>query len=307
MTTERPLPDRCGARVTDKVGAEIVFDDATVAGADDETVGTLTDADVGAIRLVGPENKTDIDAEPEYEQLREYLWSDFVPTHVCLRPDVEYPAELDGHLLEVEAPPGAEKEAGDPLVRGTWYRCESTPDVSNRTSELQGFCERWPMSDSERCYNHQGGGAPEGNTNAITHGLYAQRTNFYQVLDTEEKQFVESLVDQWIEMSPYERDNTAVINDLYRCAIDQIRAWYGVEEFADASGPNGLTEEQEVFDGEDVHEIVEEHPANLPYSRLDRDVQDKLKKLDVYNKSEKQQAEATMSLAQKLSGMGDDE
>ena len=96
-----------------------------------------------------------------------------------------------------------------------------------------------------------------------------------------------------------------MVNELYRCAIDQVRAWMGIEEFVEDGEIDGIVKEQEIFDGEEVHEIEDEHPANLPYSRLDNDVRSKLKDMNIFDSPEAQQADATESLAQKLSGLSD--
>jgi hypothetical protein len=105
----------------------------------------------------------------------------------------------------------------------------------------------------------------------------------------------------------FDRENVAMVNELYRCGIDQLRAWEGVDEFVNNGSKDGLVTEQQIYDGEDVIEIEDEHPANLPYSRLDRDIQSKLKDLGIYGEDpESKKADATDSLARKLSGLSDE-
>jgi hypothetical protein len=50
---------------------------------------------------------------------------------------------------------------------------------------------------------------------------------------------------------------------------------------------------------------VDEHPVNLPLSRLDRDVSKRLKELGIYDDPESEKADATKSLAEALSGSDD--
>jgi len=329
MVTERPLPDRCGARVTDKVGLEVHLDSDAVGETGDATV--LTDAVIDTVRLHAPDSATTIDGPPVYKEIREYLWDDYEVTHVAIKAGGSVREELAS--LESDPTPATETETATPTATVTvaddldapslqtgdvieadadthvWVTiADAVETVTNARAELQGFCERYPMNDpdTERCYNHQGGGAAEGNTNAMTHGLYAQRTNYYESLDDSDKEFVEAMADSWIEQAPFDRDNIGKVDQVYRIAIDQLRAWSGVDEFVDGDTPQGLVTDQEVFDGEEVHEVTQEHPANLPYSRLDNDIQGKLKDLGIYGDDpESKQADATESLAQMLSGSSD--
>lgn len=303
MASEKPLPDRCGARVVTKTGLEISLANGT----------SITDETIAAVRLASADGQTTIDAPASYESVREYLWDDYTVTLVAVPGTVDQPVGSD--IDCVETPDAPTSTTDNPVTHDkdthTWLAIgPHVTGVTNHETELEGFCERYPMRDTDhgRCYVHQGSdGPPDGNTNAMTHGIYAQRTNFYQALDNEDKQFIEAMVDSWIEQAPFDRDNVGMVNDLYRCAIDQVRAWAGIDEFVEDGTIEGLVKEQEIFDGEEVHEIEDEHPANLPYSRLDNDVRSKLKDIGVYDSPEQQQAEATESLAKKLSGLSDSE
>ena len=298
MPSDRPLPDRCGARVTDKIGLEIIFDNGE----------TILDEDVVSVRLEDSADGTTIDAVPNYCDIREYLWDDYEVVMVAVEPSTAV-AE-NGTVTKIIAPQEADTQVGNPKTRGSesdyqWLALDHVEKVTNHDHELQGFCERYPMKEIDRCYVHQGGGAPEGNTNPMKHGLYAQRTNYYNALEDDDKEFVEAMVDAWIGMSPYERDNVGIVNELYRCAIDQLRAWGGIEEFVNGDELEGLTKEMVIGVSESGQPITaeDEHPVNMAYSRLDRDVRTKLKELGIYDSPEKQQADATESLAQKLSGL----
>lgn len=301
MVSDTPLPDRCAAEVRDKTGLEIELN----------TDSVISDEEISIVRLQSDDGVTTIDAVPNYEEVREYLWNDYSPLLIAVGADID----TLGDISATDDPVDADGSAGSPPTDRdelTWFEIgEFVENTSNRTSELRGYCERYPMTSEgtpDRCYNHQGGGAPEGNSNAMTHGLYAQRTSFYQALGDEDKAFVEAMVDSWLDQAPFDRDNVAMVNELYRAGIDQLRAWAGIDEYVEGGEIAGLTQEMTVLNdsGEEI-EIEDEHPANMPYSRLDRDVRQKLKELNIYDSPDSKQADATESLAQKLSGLSDND
>jgi len=328
MVSDTPRADRCAAHVVDKVGLELhIPSDRTDSGSD----YTLTDHSIDIIRLVSASGEVAVDAVPNYEAVREYRWNDYTAFAVGIQAQTDSGADDDdtapdpGEIMPPEWPdeisattvgPPDDTASPDgsnerPLAHDAdglvWFDVDGLVEtLKNERTEHQGYCERYEMDDSDRCYVHQPGpGAPDPIENAIEHGLHAQRSNFYQVLDDQDQRFIEALVDSWLDQSPYDRDNVAVVNELYRCAIEQLRAWAGIDEFVEDGERTGLVTEQEIVDDGEMYEIEDEHPANLPYSRLDRDIQAKLKSLGVYQDPDSKQAEATESLAQKLSGLAD--
>lgn len=313
MVAETPTDGRCNAHVTDKVG--LVVECRNESGADSVDEFVITDHDFDVVRLQSPDDLV-VECAPSYEHTRKFLWDDYELTHIAVPVGADGDRFADENGVSVVAHEdmvGADTRSGSPetdLEDHQWLDVsEIVENVTNRDKELQGYCEKYPMKEegTSVCYSHQGGGPAEGNTNAMTHGLYAQRTNFYQALGQEDKQFVEAMVDSWVNQAPFGRDNPGMVNTLYRVAIDQLRAWFAIDEFVDENGSlEGVTKVQEVeIDGEYV-ELEDEHPANMPYSRLSNDIRMELKDLGVYDSPEQQQAEATSSLAQKLSGLADD-
>lgn len=290
MASEHPKPDRCGASVIDKVGIEIHsetfstdadLDVDDLAEYDDEDRPVLTDEQLRSVIVTDGDVEEAL--EPEYVTVVDYLRSGFDTKAVrLLDPDATLVVEDDD------------------------------PYVTNARTELEGYCERYPM-DNGRCYVHGGNatGAPEGNTNAMKHGLKARRSNYYEQLDDEEKAFVEAMVDSWLEDAPFDRGNAAKVTEIYRIAIDQHRLWNATDEYVE----DGITTEEVLTDdtgspvydenGDPVTKEVE-NPANLPYSRLDRDLFKKLKELGCLDDPDSQDAEAKESLAQKLSGLSED-
>lgn len=317
MVSDEPLDGRCGARVTTKYGLELRFDDP-----DRETL-PVTDLDLAAVRCRDPQTGDVVEGVPEFHRLREFFWKDYQVTAIAVEEDAPMDAvQVPWDAQVMDRPPikddlpGADSYRNIGLNRvpaeATWVDVsEHEIDYTNRDFRLDGFCERYPM-DLGRCYVHRQR-APEGNTNPMTHGLYAQRTNYYQSRSETEKAVIEAWVDAWVTDAPFDREHVGKLNELYRAAIDQHRAMHAVNEFVDDDGELvGLTRQSVIKDeqgnvvmGEDGEPLTEEteNPANLPYSRLDRDVMSKLSKLGVMDTPEKQQADATQSLAQKLSGM----
>lgn len=281
MPSDIPKDDRCAAKVTSKVGLEVHDDVLDQSFSDDD----------GMVAVVVTDG--------EHEQQVDPTWDDVLP---LLRKEWNTSAVV------------IQREDDDNIYRERVEIEDDDPYVTNRTNQLDGYCLRYPM-DNGRCYVHQGG-APEGNAFRMKHGLYTNRSKFVQWLEDtgrdEDRRFIEIMVDSWLDDAPFERDNTAKVNELYRAAVDQLRLWYAVDEFVDLDDEPGTSEgeysglvyEQVIGVGEDDQPIesVDENPINLPYSRLDRDVQKKLKNMGIYDSPEKQDAEATQTLAEALSG-----
>lgn len=317
MVAETPTDGRCNAKVTDKIGLVV---ECQTENDDEIDEFVLTDHDFDVVRLEGA-GEIVVECAPSYEYLRKFLWDDHELTHIAVPVNDDgdsggadedlFADEDEVTVVAHEDMVGADTRSGSPetdLDDHQWLDVSAiVQNVTNRDKKLQGYCEKYPMKEKNVCYSHRGGGPAEGNTNAMSHGLYAQRTNFYQALGEEDKAFVEAMVDSWVDQAPFGRDNPGMVNTLYRVAIDQLRAWFAIDEYVDENGDlEGLTKVQQVeIDGQYV-EMEDEHPANMPYSRLSSDARMELKDLGIYDSPEKQQADATSSLAQKLSGLADD-
>jgi len=266
MASNEPLPDRCAATVTSRVGLEVHDDELEDVFVTSDRLESVV-LERGAVRS---------EKEPEYEDIYPYLSKGFSVAQVNLTPSEA--TEEDSRIIPIDIE-------------------DDDPKVTHHDTEVEGYCERFPM-DSGRCYVHGGtAGAPEGNTNAMTHGLNAKRSNYYENLPQDDKEFVEAMADSWIENAPFDRDNFAKVNEVYRVAVDQLRLWNAQDYFED-----GLIYTQVVGqkdDGEPL-EVEDENPANLAYDRLDRTTLRKLKELGALDDPESQNAEATESLADKF-------
>jgi len=69
-------------------------------------------------------------------------------------------------------------------------------------SDKDGFCEAYPVDGSDRCRMHGGkdSGAPEGNTNSVSHGAYADQSNLYNdVFSDAERQIADDIFQDYHE------------------------------------------------------------------------------------------------------------
>jgi len=272
MSSDNPLPDRCAASVTEPSGLEVHDDEREEVfyayGRLDSVV-----LEKGAVRAHKP---------AEWSEVSDYLDTGFTVAEVELEPSDGSDSDDDLVSLAVE---------------------DDDPEIRYEDRIHVGYCERFPM-DNGRCYVHGGAndGAPEGNTNAMTHGLYAKRSSYYESLPDKDKAVVERLADSWIDNAPFDRDNFAKVNEVYRIAIDEFRLWESHDEFKD-----GLTYEQTVSGEEGEFEMEQENPANLAYDRLDRTSIRKLKELGCLDDPESQKADNIESLADKFDNLDSDD
>jgi len=266
------MSDRCAATVTSYVGLEVHDDVLEEVFSSSDRLDSVV-LERGAVRT---------EKEPEYEEVRDYVSKGFSVAQVNLTPSEA--DEDDGRIIPIDVE-------------------DEDPKVTHHDTEVEGYCERFPM-DNGRCYVHGGvAGAPEGNTNAMTHGLRAKRSNYYDSLPDKEKWFIERLADSWIDNAPFDKDNFAKVNEIYRIAVDQHRLWNAHDEMND-----GLIYEQVIGtddEGEPI-EVEDENPVNLAYDRLDRTTIRKLKELNCLDSPDSQKAEAMESLADKFESIGDE-
>ena len=271
MVSDKPLPDRCAANVTSRMGLEVHDEELEEVFSTEDRLQSIV-LEKGGVKTV--------EEDPNYTEVYDYFNQGFSIVRVRVTPS-DSDTEEDTVTLEIQ---------------------DDDPDTRHTHTEHEGYCERYPM-DSGRCYNHGGtAGPPEGNTNALTHGLRAKRSNYYEQLEEEEKAFVEKMAHSWIDNAPFDKENFAKVNEVYRIAIDQHRLWNAHDEMSD-----GLTGEQVigVDDEGNPIEVEEENPVNLAYDRLDRTTSKKLRDLGCLDDPDSQQAEATESLADKFSKLSE--
>lgn len=137
------------------------------------------------------------------------------------------------------------------------------------------------------------GGAPPANGNAQRHGLYADRSKYYQRLDDDEQAWVDALVDGWLSEAPFGRENIGGLELLRKAAIDEHKR----RRANDYIAREGVVTENVVGYDDDGDPVVkkEGNPANLPYSRMAKDTIRTLKELNVLDSPDSRLAENAVS------------
>jgi hypothetical protein len=369
MVSERPRPDRCGARCTSKVGLEVSTD-----RTESDSTLTITQESIGAVRLRSIDGQSVIEGPSEYASLRQYYWSDYDVEAIALAKDVrpedvglDRPGSdtavepIDDVVLEgqnyvaleseMSLPTGPDSDRfpqigrtrpawgddvppkityqrvdfdeiepktrslldGEPGSGPLWWIVLADPDteITHHDTELDGYCEKYPLADSDagRCKHH--GGNVDGPDDDIKrggwrHGLNAKRSRYYTQLDHDAKLEIETLIDSWLEDAPFDRDHRAKMTELFRIAVDQYRLWASQEQYDN----DGMVIENVVGVDPETGEkqtAKDENPMNLAYDRLDSRVYSKLDKLGILGDSEGEDEAIELSLAQKLSGLAEDD
>lgn len=126
-----------------------------------------------------------------------------------------------------------------------------------------GFCTQWPVQGSSRCKMHGGltptkdenpnVGAPDGSTNAKSHGLYMKRDGYIERQSDEDQEWIleltESLIDMW-RARHQGKPPKAIRSRLESIAIDMHRVSHANAYVAD----EGLTQiRQEVVGDETIN------------------------------------------------------
>jgi hypothetical protein len=136
---------------------------------------------------------------------------------------------------------------------------------TNNEGEPCGLDAGWGTeNDSGPCKFHGGaggdvgdpGGAPEDNTNAVTHGAYAEANSYYQnVLDDELREFVDDVFADYLEKyrDLHGDPPLGIESELFRIAVTHAKD-IGLDRWADEK-PEGL---------ESGHPLVDEETEIVP-------------------------------------------
>ncbi|SNZ18154.1 hypothetical protein SAMN06269185_3265 [Natronoarchaeum philippinense] len=142
-------------------------------------------------------------------------------------------------------------------------RCPGT----NREGEPCGHPAGWGTdNDSGPCKFHggaggsggarEGAGAPEGNTNGVTHGAYADHNSYYQdVLDDDLREFVDDVFADYLDRyrDLHGDPPLGIESELFRIAVTHAKD-IGLDRWADEK-PEGL---------ESGHPLVDEETEIVP-------------------------------------------
>ncbi|PCR89307.1 hypothetical protein [Natrinema ejinorense] len=138
---------------------------------------------------------------------------------------------------------------------------------TNRNGEPCGHPEGWGTeNDSGPCKFHggaggsggerEGAGAPEENTNAVTHGAYADHNSYYQnVLDDALREFVDDVFEDYLEQYRELHGDPVlgIESELFRISVTHAKD-IGLDRWADEK-PEGL---------ESGHPLVDEETEIVP-------------------------------------------
>jgi hypothetical protein len=197
------------------------------------------------------------------------------------------------------------KEPEDGLC-GAQVRPYTVPDEWDQDV---GYCQnkagfRTDHVGDGRCYLHGGGSksANKGNNHAETHGLYADRQNYYKNRPTREQQWIDAVVESLLDDALFSPDNFAKMQMLRNIAID-MHKMQNANDFIDKAG---LVQEDAVVGYADNGKPIKEdkeNPINITYDRLNRTMTRQLKELGILDDPDSKRAEASQNLANELSAL----
>lgn len=183
---------------------------------------------------------------------------------------------------------------------------EDTPPKCTATNRDGSPCGAYPLQGRDKCRMHAGtsadGESHEGNGNAITHGATADPVNLYQHLDDVAREWVDKLVEGYLQDAPFGEDSPKVERLRMTCIV--IYQEWSAREVVLQAGPS----EDTVVGVNDAGAPIartEEHHLVGTAAKHNQTVRMNLKDLGLLDDPGSQQADATRSLAQLLSG--DDE
>lgn len=141
-------------------------------------------------------------------------------------------------------------------------------------------------------------GPGENNGNAITHGARSSPTNLYHHLDDDEREWVDQLVESYLDEAPFGEDSAKVERLQMTCTV--IYQEWAAREVVLREGPS---EDAVVGVSEDGEPIVktDEHHLTTTASTHNQTVRMNLKDLGLLDDPDSQQADAVGSLASLLS------
>lgn len=146
-------------------------------------------------------------------------------------------------------------------------------------------------------------GAPEGNTNAMTHGMMASPNRLYSVIPEEEKLWVDQLAAKYGERGDIEPTDPR-FERIRRACIHMLQSLRGEKHIFE----DGLSEETTIGIDESGNPIVTTDGHHLHRHVIERDKEARmiLKDLSLLDSPEERQADAMQGLADAFSELDDD-
>lgn len=182
-------------------------------------------------------------------------------------------------------------------------QAKNSGDRGSETATEEQTLNRYSAPEgNDFAVGNPGGGAPEGNQNPAKHHVYSVPSNLIEHLSDEDLGFIHKLSEAYIEAAPFGPKDPRSERILITC----IKVWQ--EHAAEAQiAKEGLSEDVTVAmsDSGPVTK-AESHHLRRAANQLNKEVRLTLKDLGLMNSAEKQQAEATESLASILADENDD-
>lgn len=189
--------------------------------------------------------------------------------------------------------------------------------VTNRCNAISsdgGYCMRYPATDRDgdvingRCYIHgghpnMGQDSPEDAADAVA--IDTNRSEYYQKLSATDQIWVDKVVETFVNRADFTEEDLGLHEILREVAIDLHKIRRGNNELYE----DGLTQDVVVDTDEDGNPVTgeRENNLNLPIDRLEKTTIKRLKELGCLPDPDSDQAEATQTLAEVLSGSAVDE
>lgn len=167
-------------------------------------------------------------------------------------------------------------------------------------ANIAGF--RTDHKGDGRCYLH-GGATPKGMANAMTHGLYANRQNYYKNCSEKEQAWIDAVVESLLNDMPGGGDPSfAKLQMVRNIAIDMHKT-QSANDYIDDVGV--VHKDKTVGYTDDGRPIKEdqENAINIAYDRLTRTLTRQMKELGILDDPDSQNAEAKQNIADELAAL----
>lgn len=171
-----------------------------------------------------------------------------------------------------------------------------------------GYCENYPVGESDRCRMHGGvgSGAPEDNTNSVSHGAYADQSNLYSdVFDDTERQIADDIFQDYKERYLELHGDIPTGHELRLFklsvnAVTEIRVenWATDRPDVQNSGTPHIDSEQHFTEDGQRYFKYKKSPALAAKKTLSNENRQWLKDLGLLDSPEQQQADAMTDIAE---------
>lgn len=174
---------------------------------------------------------------------------------------------------------------------------------------------RYPTVDDDgdvrngRCYMH--GGHPDSGGKKVedaadAFAIYTERSEYYKNQPANDQILIDKIIQTFVDKADFDESDLGLMEIVRQAAIDL----HSIRHGQDKREEEGITTEYVIDVDEDGNRVwgERENDVNLPIDRLEKSTIKRLKEIGCLPDPDSEQAEATMSLAEVLSGnSGDDD